>query len=237
MNRQSIIARTVGQISKSVTPLGSRMLVPSQQGYQGTNYAYDPSLSGNLMKEAGFKKGSDGYWHPTYGSQKGKDLTFTIQSTSGNTIRAQTEELFQAQMKAIGIKINIQNYDQSTFIGNIQSGTYQIGEFAWASTPFVSGNQPIYCSYTDTTNCTENWTHSSNAHVDQLLSSGSSAPSTSKEISDYNDADGILWQNMVTLPLYQQPEFWAWSNSLKGVVPNGSNNGITWNAQNWSISG
>ncbi len=131
VNRSSIIARTVGQISSQIKPLGSRMLMPTQQGYSGTNYSYDTSLSNNLMKEAGFKKGSDGYWHPTFGPQKGNDLTFTIQSTSGNSIRAQTEELFQAQMKAIGIKINIQNYDASTFFGtNLPSGTYQIGEFA-----------------------------------------------------------------------------------------------------------
>ena len=25
---------------------------------------------------------------------------------------------------------------------------------------------------------------------------------------------------MVTLPLYQKPQFWAWSNNLKGVLPN-----------------
>ena len=237
VNRSSIIARTVGQISSQIKPLGSRMLVPTQQGYSGTNYSYDPSLSNNLMKEAGFKKGSDGYWHPTSGPQKGNDLTFTIQSTSGNSIRAQTEELFQAQMKAIGIKINIQNYDASTFFGtNLPSGTYQIGEFAWFATPFVSGNQSIYCSYTNTNNCGENWTHSANSHVDQLMTEGVSAPSQSKENSDFNQADAILWQNMVTLPLYQQPAYFAWSNSLKGVVPNASNDGITWNAQNWTLS-
>jgi glutathione transport system substrate-binding protein len=237
VNRSSLIARTVGQVSSQIKPLGSRMLVPTQQGYQGTSFAYDPSTSNNLMKEAGFKKGSDGYWKPDFGPQKGHDLTFTIESTSGNSVRAQTEELFQAQMKAIGIKINIQNYDTSTFFGtNLVDGTYQIAEFAWISTPFVSGNQPIYCSYTNTSSCGENWTHSASAHVDQLLSSGSSAPSQSKEISDYNQADAILWQNMVTLPLYQQPQFWAWSNNLKGVVTNASSVGITWNAENWSLS-
>jgi peptide/nickel transport system substrate-binding protein len=237
VNRSSIIARTVGQISKQIKPLGSRMLMPSQQGYSGTNYSYDPSQSSNLMKEAGFKKGSDGYWQANYGPQKGKDLTFTIQSTSGNAVRAQTEELFQANMKAIGIKINVQNYDASTFFGtNLPGGTYQIAEFAWFSTPFVSGNQSLYCSYTNTQHCGENWTHSANAHVDQLITTGISAPSQTKENSDFNEADAILWQNMVTLPLYQQPAYFAWTNSLKGVIPNASNDGITWNAENWTMS-
>ena len=57
-------------------------------------------------------------------------------------------------MKAIGIKINIQNYDANTFFGtNLPSGTFQIAEFAWVPTPFVSANQPIYCSYTNASKC------------------------------------------------------------------------------------
>jgi peptide/nickel transport system substrate-binding protein len=235
VNRQSIITRTVGEIEKGITPLGSRMLVSTQKGYKGTSYAFSTTQASNLMKEAGFKKASDGYFQPNYGPQKGKDLTFTIQSTSGNSIRSQTEELFQAQMKAIGIKINIQNYDANTFFGtNLPNGTFQIAEFAWVTTPFVSGNQPIYCSYTSS-QCDENWNHSANADVDKLMASGSSAPSAAQEIEDYNKADAILWQNMVTLPLYQKPQFWAWSSNLKGVLPNTSSVGVTWNAENWTI--
>jgi peptide/nickel transport system substrate-binding protein len=189
------------------------------------------------MKEAGFKMASDGYFQPDFGPQNGKDLTFTIQSTSGNSVRSQTEELFQAQMKAIGIKINIQNYDANTFFGtNLPNGTFQIAEFAWVTTPFVSGNQPIYCSYTNANSCAFNWTHSSNAQVDALLSKGSSAGSTPTEINDYNKADAILWRTMVTLPLYQVPQFFDWSNNLKGVLPNTSSTGVTWNAEDWSTS-
>jgi peptide/nickel transport system substrate-binding protein len=235
VNRQSIITRTVGEIEKGITPLGSRMLVSTQKGYKGTNYSFSTTKATNLMKEAGFKKASDGYFQPNYGPQKGKDLTFTIQSTSGNSIRSQTEELFQAQMKAIGIKINIQNYDANTFFGtNLPNGTFQIAEFAWVTTPFVSGNQPIYCSYTSS-QCDENWNHAASADVDKLMASGSSAPSASQEIEDYNKADAILWQNMVTLPLYQKPQFWAWSSNLKGVLPNTSSVGVTWNAENWTL--
>jgi peptide/nickel transport system substrate-binding protein len=238
VNRQTIITRTVGEISSAVKPLGNRMLMPTQPNYQGTNFAYSPSQSNNLFKELGFKKSSDGYWQPNYGPQKGQDLTFTIQSTSGNSIRSQTEQLFQAQMKAIGVKINIQNYDANTLFGtNLPGGQFQIAEFAWVSTPFVSGNQSIYCSYTNTTNCAQNYNHFSSSQVDQLLKTGSEASSTSIENSDYNKADSIVWQDMVTLPLYQKPQYWAWSNNLKNVLPNTSNLGVTWNAENWTIGG
>ncbi len=36
VDRQSIITRTVGEIEKGITPLGSRMLVSTQKGYKGT---------------------------------------------------------------------------------------------------------------------------------------------------------------------------------------------------------
>jgi peptide/nickel transport system substrate-binding protein len=238
VNRSTIIARTVGEISKAVKPLGSRVLMPTQPGFKGTNFAYDPSMSNNLFKELGFKKGSDGYWQPNYGPQKGKDLTFTIQSTSGNPVRAQTEELFQSQMKAIGVKINIQNYDANTLFGtNLPGGQFQIADFAWIITPFVSANQSIYCSYTKPTTCGQNYNHASNSHLDTLLKNGTSAPSQSAENNQFNEADAILWHDMVTLPLYQKPQFWAYSGNLKGVLPNTSSVGVTWNANNWSISG
>ena len=75
----------------------------TQKGYKGTSfYAFSTSQATNLTVEGGFEKASDGYFQPDYGPQKGKDLTFTIQSTSGNSIRSGTEELFRAQMKAMG---------------------------------------------------------------------------------------------------------------------------------------
>ena len=104
------------------------------------------------------------------------------------------------------------------------------------ATPFVSSNRSIYCTYTDPNNCGQNWTHSGNTQVDGLMKSGASAPSTSTEATDFNKADTIIWHDMVTLPLYQKPQFWAWSNKLKNVVPNTSSVGVTWNAQDWTIS-
>jgi peptide/nickel transport system substrate-binding protein len=237
-NRQALINRTVGEITKGITPLGSRMLVPNQSGYKngGGSYGFSPSKAIALLKKQGFKKGSDGYFQPNFGPESGKDLSLTISSTSGNTIRSSTEELFQAQMKAIGIKINIQNYDGATFFGtNLPMGTFDIAEFAWVTTPFVSGNQPLYCSYTDTANCSSNYNHAANSTVDQLMKAGSGAATPAIETNDFNKADAILWKNMVTLPLYQKPDFYAWSNTLKGVIPNTSSVGITWNANDWSI--
>jgi len=238
-NRQQIISHTVGEVSSQIVPLGNRMYVASQPQYVNNGAQYVSVNTGkaeSLLTGLGFRKGSDGYFQPNYGPQSGKDLTFTIQSTSGNSIRSQTEQLFQAQMKAIGIKIDIQNYDANTFFGtNLPNGTYQIAEFAWVSTPFVSSNQSIYCSYTDASNCRQNYIHYANPQVDRLLAAGSSATTASTETADFNAADKILWTDMATLPLYQKPQYFAWSSKYGNVIPNTSSTGTPWNANLWGL--
>ena len=238
-NRQQIVSQTVGGIAPGTKPLGDRMFATTQPQYVNDGAAYasvNPGLAESLLKDAGFTKGSDGYFHPNYGPLMGQDLTFTIQSTSGDAVRSQTELLFQAQMKAIGIKINIQNYDASTFFGtNLPSGKYQIAEFSWVATPYVSGNQSIYCSYTDGSTCGRNWIHYANAQVDQLMAEGTAASSPSVEAADYNAADKILWSDMATLPLYQLPQYFAWTSTYGNVVPNTSSAGIPWNANLWGL--
>ncbi len=67
------------------------------------------------------------------------------------------------------------------------------------------------------------------------MAAGSSASSPAIETSDYNKADALLWKDMVTLPLYQKPQFFAWSKNLAGgVIPNTlKRTRVTWNGQSW----
>jgi peptide/nickel transport system substrate-binding protein len=237
-NRKQIISHTVGEVSPDIKPLGNRMFVNSQAAYVDNGAAYDsvnPTKAKDLLKGLGFKMGSDGYFQPNYGPEKGQDFTLQIQSTTGNSVRAETEQLFQADMKAIGLKITIQNYDANTFFGtNLVDGDYQIGEFAWVSSPFVSANQSIYCSYTNP-DCGQNWIHYANPKVDSLMAAGVGAPSLAAEAVKFNAADKILWDDMATLPLYQEPDYFAWTDTYGNVFPNASEVGVTWNGNVWGV--
>jgi peptide/nickel transport system substrate-binding protein len=108
-------------------------------------------------------------------------------------------------------------------------------EFAWVSTPFASGNQPIYCSYTNASLCGSNWDHYANPQVDSLFNQALSTVNDTKAASVYNQADALLWKDMATLPLFQQPNVYNWSTKYGNIVPNPSNNGIPWNAHMWGL--
>jgi peptide/nickel transport system substrate-binding protein len=237
VNRKTLITDTVGQISPNIKPLDNRMYMNNQPQYVPNGKMYDnssPAKAIKLLKSLHWKIAKDGYFHPNYGPEKGKPLTLTISSTTNNPTRASTEVLFQQMMKKIGIKILITDYPAGTLFPMIANGQYQIAEFAWVATPFVSSNESIYCSYNKPI-CGQNWVHFKNAQVDKLVLAGAAATNPAKEAQLFNAADKILWNQMVTLPLYQKPIFDAWTSNVANVVPNPSSQGLTWNAQTWGL--
>jgi peptide/nickel transport system substrate-binding protein len=238
-NRAEMVQRIVGPINSSIQPLQNRIFMPIQPQYQntsGTYGSYSPTQAKSLLTAAGMTMGSDGYFHPNFGPQKGKDLTFSISTTSGVPVRAQIEQLFQADMKAIGIKINIQNYAASTLFGTVgPKSEFDIIEFAWVSTPFASGNQPIYCNYTNTAVCGNNWDHYADPKVDQLFVQALSTIDPTQAATLYNQADTLLWKDMATLPLFEQPALYSWSSTYGNISPNPSNFGVTWNDAAWGL--
>jgi ABC-type transport system substrate-binding protein len=138
-------------------------------------------------------------------------------------------------MKAIGLKITILNHKAGSFFGSdLPNGNFDIAEFAWVSSPFATGNNSIYCSYTNTTNCASNWNHYASPAVDALLAQGAAATSPKAEAAFYNKVDAQLWADMNTLPLYQKPVMTAWSSNYNNILPNPSSAGSTWNAFNWT---
>jgi len=239
LNRAEMVQRIVGPVTTSVKPLDNRIYMPTQPQHQDTSGGYgdyNPSKAKQLLQQAGMTMGSDGYMHPNFGPQAGKDLTLSISTTSGQPVRAEIEQLFQADMKAIGIKINIQNYSANTLFGTVgPKSEFDIIEFAWVSTPFASGNQPIYCSFTNTNVCGENWDHYANPQVDALFNQALTELDPAKAATLYNQIDAILWKDMATLPLFQQPQLYTYANKWANVIPNPSNTGLTWNAQEWAL--
>lgn len=235
-NRAQMIQRIVTPLGITEQPLGNRVWLSVQPQYQDESNglgAFDPAKAKTLLQQAGMTMGSDGYFQPNSGPEKGKDLSFSISTTSGVPVRAQLEELFQADMKSIGIKINIQNYDAATLFGTtLPKGEFDIAEFAWVQSPFASGSQSIYCSYTSAS-CGQNWDHYANPQVDSLFNQAVSNTNATQAASLYNQIDALLWKDMVTLPLFEQPQLTGWTSSYGNIIPNVSEQGVPWNAYAW----
>ncbi len=238
-DRSTIVKRTADLIDPHITPLQNRLEMPTEQYYKNTSAGYgefDTSKAKQLLQQSGMTMGSDGYFQPGAGPEKGQDLTFSISTTSGQPLRSQIEQLFQSQMKDIGVKINIQNYPAKTLFGTvIPKGEFDLAEFEWGSLAVTPSFFPsIYCSYTNADLCGSNYDRYANPQVDQLLQSGVAALNPAQAANDFNQVDALLWKDMVTLPLFQNPDLTGWSTKYANIEPN-EYTGVTWNAQDWAL--
>jgi peptide/nickel transport system substrate-binding protein len=236
-NRQEMVSRIVTPLTTKIGPLDNRIYMPTESDFSDTSNGqgdFNPAKAKQLLQQAGMTMGSDGYFHPAFGPEKGQDFTLSVSTTSGVEVRSEIEQLFQAQMKAIGLKINIQNYTANTLFGTIgPKGEFQIIEFAWVISPFKSTQRSIYCSYTAAANCQNDWDHYASQKVDSLFDQALTTVDPAQAATLYNQIDSQLWNDMVTLPLFQAPDLFGWSSSYGNIVPNTSNVGITWNANAW----
>jgi peptide/nickel transport system substrate-binding protein len=97
---------------------------------------FDPAAANTLLDQNGWVKGANGYR-----SKGGQRLEFQYSTTANNLWRADDELILQQNLKAIGIKINIQNYPASTFFGSFLPdgipGKYDMAEYenSWTYDP------------------------------------------------------------------------------------------------------
>lgn len=71
-----------------------------QEGFEP--YAYDPAKAKALLAEMGFKPGKDGILV----DPDGHELSFTINTNAGNTIREETANFIRKDLEQIGIRAN-----------------------------------------------------------------------------------------------------------------------------------
>jgi peptide/nickel transport system substrate-binding protein len=230
MDRPQLVQRTVGQFSNKAKVDNNRMFVNNQPQYKDTSGGLydkgDPAKAKQMLEADGYTLGSDGIY-----AKAGKKLSFRITTTAGNALRESTEALIQAQEKVAGIQINIVNLKSSDYFGKaLPNHDFDLGLFAWVSTPYPSGNNSLYSQGSGS-----NYGQFGNAQMDQTLNQGAAEIDPAKEAADYNAADTIMWQNMWTLPLYQKPTFTAVRNAFVNIHDNASAEGPFWNSETWGL--
>ncbi|MDQ2817616.1 MAG: ABC transporter substrate-binding protein [Candidatus Eremiobacteraeota bacterium] len=85
-------------------------------------YAFDPQKAAKLLDDDGWKTGSDGYRH-----KAGKLLAFTTSLIAGSDVSTKSFELFQADLKNVGIKTSARAYEFNVFFNNEQKGDFDVG--------------------------------------------------------------------------------------------------------------
>jgi peptide/nickel transport system substrate-binding protein len=237
LNRQEIVDQTVGQFSSDAQVLNNHIWKNNQPEYQDNapeQYnAPDPNGAKALLQQAGWAPGPDGIF--TKGGQR---LSIRIDTTANNPLRQTTIEVMIPQLAAAGIEATF-NANPDIFAGpdkptSLIAGGFQAALFAWVGNPFVSSQPPIYQQVVGDA-VGQNYSRAGTPEIDQLFDQLMVTPERETQVQLTNQIDGLLWEQMATLPLYQKPTFIAHSSTVQGVEDNPTQAGPLWNASTWTV--
>ncbi|MDI6894717.1 MAG: ABC transporter substrate-binding protein [Bacillota bacterium] len=173
-------------------------------------WKYDPEGAKALLKEAGWKQGSDGLW-----VKDGKKLTFTIKAPSQDPNRSKFAVIMSEQLKAIGVKAEVQLLEWGTLISDMDSGNtdmYIVGGFSGPS-------GMIFLFHSRNQGSAGNASFYSNPQVDELLDRGAVTVDRAEREAIWKQAQRIVVQDFVHIPLYHEAWFGAHSTKVQDFMP------------------
>ncbi len=232
LDRQDLVAKTVGQFDNRAQVLNNRYFVNNQPEYEDTSGGQydkpDVAKAQQLIESLGYQKGADGIY-----AKGGQRLSFEMMTTQANPLRENSIDVMAQQLKGAGIEIK-KFLNPDIFAGkekprSLEGGQFQIALFAWVSAPYVSGNQSIY-ETPQGDNIGQNYSRAGNPKVDALFPQINAATDQNKVKELGNQIDTLLWEDLYTVPLYQKPTFIAYNSNYTGIEENATNAGPLWDA-------
>jgi peptide/nickel transport system substrate-binding protein len=236
LDRTAIVARTAGQIDKAAAVMQHRILPAGDPNYVDTSggryNGRDVPQAKRLLEAAGFTMQPG----DTYYSKNDSPLTLRITAATGDALRTAQEELIQAQVKDVGIKLVIDNAPADNSTSGFSTRLQKSGDFDVASLSQGMATSPTTTNASFATMGSVNISKYSNATVDRLYQDAAGTLDDSKRAALLNDIDRQLWQDLPTLPLYQRPTVLAFANTLVNVGINPVS-GPFWNIDQWGRTG
>jgi peptide/nickel transport system substrate-binding protein len=230
VDRNQLIAKTVGQFDSNVKPLNNRIFVPGQPGFQdnsgGAYQAADLAKAKQVLASAGYTLNGGQL------TKGGQAVSMRISSTSGNALRSSEEQFVINAIAPLGIKAT--ETDVSSLGGTLAKGNFDMIIFAWVGTPFVSSNDAIYqTANTQTGTGASNYDAYSDPKVDALVTQADNTLNQTQRLALYNQADAQLWQSSYNLPLFQRPVAVAFQNKYVNFQNNPTAENDTYNMESW----
>ena len=200
-------------------------------------YPYDPDAAVAAFEAAGFTETRGGIRH----RPDGTPLAFTLMTTAGNRSRELVQQVLQAQWRAVGVDIAIDNVPARVFFSRTVSERQfdHMAMFAWVSSPENVPRTILHSSHipTEANNWSgQNYPGYANPEMDALIDA--------IEVELDRDARQVLWhrlqnlyaEDLPVLPLYFRANPYVLPLWLEGVTPTGHLDGSSLWVEHWRRS-
>jgi peptide/nickel transport system substrate-binding protein len=191
------------------TVLDSHIWMNNQSQYKSTCGDFckrDIAKAGSLLEQAGYKKGSDGYY-----AKAGKTLNLQFVIAAGVKTQADESALQQKALKDAGIKVTLKTVPSDPYFPEyIQVGKFDLAIFSWIGTPFpISSSKSIYMSTGD-----QNYAKIGTPEIDTLFQKAVTELDPQKAADLTYQIDQQIWTAGHSVPIYQRPELIGTKTSL-----------------------
>jgi peptide/nickel transport system substrate-binding protein len=191
-------------------------------------YEYNPEKAKQLLKEAGWKDtDNDGIL-----DKNGIPFKFTIRTNMGNNLRKNTATIIQWRLKKIGIKVEIEALEWSTFVNEfIDKRRFEAVILGWSI-----GLDPDQYDIWHSSKTKEkefNFVSYNNPEVDELLEKGRRTFDIKERKKAYFRIQEILADELPYIFLYVPDATPIVHARFKGIKP--SPIGITYNLPKWYV--
>jgi len=194
-------------------------------------YAYDPEKARALLREAGWRPGSDGTL-----AKNGQPLAMTLVLRQGAVGDAAMAVLVQGWLRAVGMRIGIKPYPGSTLFalgpgGVLNPGKYDIDISGFSSAYDPDNSVQFACANRPPNGF--NWTRYCSAQMDRLQHEAISTNDRTARKAAYAKIETLLATDVPQIFFYYQPAIEAVATRVKNFRP--SPISPTWNAEQWSL--
>lgn len=203
---------------------------------------YDPEAASGLLEQAG--------WTDTDGDgirdKDGQPLQLTIMTTSGNALREKVEQVMQAQLKSVGIDLQINNVASSVLFGswadNAPRATGNFDIMLYSTGPSIDPDPHLYSYFHSSQIPTEenggkgaNYSRYANPEVDAALDAARNSPDLEARRAEYFKMSQLIAQDLPNIMLYARLSINVFSKDVAGYTINAWEN-LTWDTQNWYMA-
>lgn len=199
---------------------------------------YDPELANQLLEDAG--------WTLENGvrTKDGKTLSFSLYLPTGNLVRERSAPIIQANLRQIGIDVELQSMDFATLVTHLLPKDAQGTPRAVTTDDFdmfllgfgIERDPDEYYSYFVEAGLPPNgynFTGSVNPEAETLLREGRTTLEVAAREAPYHTFAKLMRAELPWIPLYQAQDLYASSARLKGFSPD--IRGVNPNAARWWI--
>lgn len=207
---------------------------------------YDPAAAMALLDEAGFTdEDGDGIreCHGCQHAEEGAPMRLKFQTTSGNQLREETEQLIVEMMREIGVDMYIENVPSAELFGSWDAGAFRKhGDFdvlMYTTSELVDPHEQMFGYFHSSqipvaanNGAGFNYSRWINAEADAAIDEAGTNPDEATRAANYQTVCEQVDAELPHIYLYDRAEVHLSRANITGIVLNPWL-GPTWNAEEW----